>query len=76
MVTDTAQRRSATTVITIMRHTRALLMDSGGRIISSTESSSEPVRGSTDSGAGFMDADITIADFMDAGITTVALIAG
>ena len=66
----TVRRRSATTVITITRHTRALLMDSGGQIISPTGSLSEPVRGSTDLGAGFMDADITIVDFMVAGTPT------
>lgn len=34
MVTDTAQRRSVITVITTTRLTRALLMDTGGRITS------------------------------------------
>lgn len=75
MVTDMAQRRSATMGITITRLTRAPLMDSGDRIISSTESLSEPVRGSVDSAdADFMDADTTIADIMGADTTTVASI--
>lgn len=72
----TVQRRFATMGITITRLTRALLMDFGGRIISSTESLSEPVRGSVGSAdADFMDAATTIADIMGAGITTAALIA-